>query len=253
MRKTNSARHYGNLNMSFISICKALYNSLDKSIGFFIFFFSIYSHAATPEQLTLIQKAAEDHVISVMPVPKNGTLVVKATNLDSRIKASECPTILATSSSSKGRATSNVTVLVECKEENWRVYVPVRVSMSLPLVTANRSLTRGEIINPSDLTISMIELNAYRRQGFDSEKNLIGAKLKRNIRLGDVIERGDICVVCRNEKVIIKAVKGELTITTKGTSLSDGSIGDQVRVKNDKSKRIIEGIVTGIAEITVYF
>jgi flagella basal body P-ring formation protein FlgA len=35
--------------------------------------------------------------------------------------------------------------------------------------------------------------------------------------------------------------------------LQDGSSGDQVRVKNDKSQRIIEGIVTGIAEITITF
>ena len=44
-----------------------------------------------------------------------------------------------------------------------------------------------------------------------------------------------------------------MTITTKGTALTDGSMGDQVRVKNDKSQRIIEGIVTNMSEVTVYF
>ncbi len=239
--------------MYFIYVCKALYNSLDKSIGLFIFFFSIFSYAATTEQIELIQKAAEDHVIQITQVPADGALVVVAANIDSRIKATTCPTLLSTSSTSKGRSTSNITVLVECKEDNWRVYVPVRTKLSLPLVTANRSLVRGEIIDKFDLTISMIELNSYRRQGFDAIKNVAGAKMKKNVRIGEVIERNDICVVCRNEKVIIKAFKGELTITTKGTALSDGSTGDQIRVKNDKSKRIIEGVVTGISEITVYF
>lgn len=239
--------------MYFIYKCKTLYNSLDKFIGFVVFFFSFISYAATTEQIGLIQKAAEDHVISIMQVPIDGALVVSAANIDSRIRATNCPTRLTTSSTSKGHSSSNITVLVECKEDAWRIYVPVRTKLSLPLVTANRSLVRGEIINKSDLTISMIELNSYRRQGFDAIKNVAGAKMKKNVRIGEVIERNDICVVCRNEKVIIKALKGELTITTKGTALSDGSTGDQIRVKNDKSKRIVEGVVTGIAEITVYF
>lgn len=239
--------------MHYISLYKTLYNSLDKSIGFFMFFFSIFSYAATPEQIEMIQNAAVDHVFSIVQVPEGGALVAKASTIDARIKATTCPTLLSTSSSSKGRPTSNITVLVECKEDRWRVYVPVRTTLSLPLVTATRSLARGEYIAKSDLTISMIELNSYRRQGFDSINYVQGAKMKKNVQIGEVIERGDICVVCRNEKVIIKAKKGELTITTKGTALSDGSAGEQVRVKNDKSKRIIEGVVTGIAEITVYF
>ncbi|GBL02103.1 flagella basal body P-ring formation protein FlgA [Vibrio harveyi] len=99
----------------------------------------------------------------------------------------------------------------------------------------------------------MIELQRFRKDGFTNFEQVVGAKLKRNVRLGDVVERNDVCVVCRNEKVTIRAVKGGMTITTQGTALQDGSSGDQVRVKNDKSQRIIEGIVTGIAEITITF
>lgn len=44
-------------------------------------------------------------------------------------------------------------------------------------------------------------------------------------------------MVCRNDSVIIKAVKGELSIITKGTALGDGALGDKVNVKNDKSIR----------------
>ncbi len=238
---------------------KTLYKASCGPNGFFISvlhflsLFSICAYGATAEQIELIQKAAEEYVVSVVPVPSNGALAAKAANIDPRIKATHCSGQLVASSNSKGRPTSNMTVLIECKEDDWRVYVPVRISMSLPLVTATRSLTRGEIIHDSDLVVSMIEMNSYRRQGFDSISAVAGAKLKRNVRVGDVVERGDICVVCRNEKVIVKAIKGELTITTKGTALSDGSNGDQVRVKNDKSSRIIEGVVTGVAEITVYF
>ena len=144
-------------------------------------------------------------------------------------------------------------MLVECPTDDWKVYVPVRISASVPMIVSTRQLGRGEIISASDVTTSMIELQRFRKDGFTTYDQVIGAKLKRNVRLGDVVERNDVCVVCRNEKVTIQAVKGGMTITTQGTALQDGSAGDQVRVKNDKSQRIIEGIVTGIAEITITF
>lgn len=243
----------GILNMHFNSKYKALYRNLYYSIGFFTIFFTLSCHAASIEQLEAVQKAAEAHVNNSLSVPDHGKLVAKAASLDSRLKISDCPAPLTTSSSSTSNSSSNMTVLVECPDKNWKVYVPVRITLSLPLVTAAHNLTRGELVQSSDLSVSMIEMRAFRRQGFSQPDQVTGAKLKKNIRAGEVLERNDICVVCRNEKVIIKAVKNEMMITTKGTALSDGSHGEQIKVINDKSKRVVEGIVTGIGEITVYF
>lgn len=99
------------------------------------------------------------------------------------------------------------------------------------MIVSTRQLGRGEIISASDVTTSMIELQRFRKDGFTNIEQVIGSKLKRNVRLGDVVERNDVCVVCRNEKVTIRAVKSGMTITTQGTALQDGSSGDQVRVK----------------------
>ncbi|MFS1425585.1 flagellar basal body P-ring formation chaperone FlgA [Shewanella sp. 10N.286.48.B5] len=207
--------------------------------------FSFFVQAATPEQIEMIQSAAEQHIHDTVEQPQGGELFVNSANVDSRIKATDCPVPLETSASTTTNTRSSITVLVQCIPDEWRVYVPVRLSMSVPLVTTTRSIARGEIVGQYDVTTDMISLNKFRRQGFTNPQQVIGAKRrKRTLRPGDVVERGDICVVCRNEKVIIQAVKGGMTITTKGTALTDGSMGDQVRVKNDKSQRIIEGIVT---------
>jgi flagella basal body P-ring formation protein FlgA len=216
-------------------------------------FFSVLTHAATPEQIENIQKAAQAHVLETIEQPLGGEIVATPGRIDSRIHATDCPSPLETSSSTTRNTSSNVTVLVECPEDNWRIYVPVRMSISMPLVTVTRPLSRGSLVEAHDVTMTMVDKNRARRGGFSDMNNVVGAKLKRNVKLGDVIERNDVCVVCRNEKVVIRAVKGEMTISTKGTALSDGANGDQVRVKNDKSQRIIEGIVTGVAEITVNF
>ncbi|WP_237483838.1 flagellar basal body P-ring formation chaperone FlgA [Vibrio hippocampi] len=219
----------------------------------YLIFFSAFTHAATIEQIENIQKAAEGHVLDTIDAPRGGEIVATASRLDTRVFATDCPTILQTSSSNTRHTSSNITVLVECPQDNWRIYVPVKLSISAPLVATTTSLSRGSIVGPQDVTLTMVEQRRFRRQGFTDLDQVIGSKLKKNLQIGDIIERNDVCVVCRNEKVVIKAVKGELAISTKGTALNDGASGDQVRVKNDKSQRIIEGIVTGVGEITVNF
>ncbi|UTZ21046.1 flagellar basal body P-ring formation chaperone FlgA [Vibrio campbellii] len=236
-----------------MTICRALFTKYAKSIGILLSMFSFFVHSATESQIEQIRTAAEQHILSTVEQPAGGNLSVNAANIDPRIKATDCPYPLDTSASSTSSRRSNINVLVECPADDWKVYVPVRISASVPMIVSTRQLGRGEIISASDVTTSMIELQRFRKDGFTTYGQVIGAKLKRNVRLGDVVERNDVCVVCRNEKVTIQAVKGGMTITTKGTALQDGSAGDQVRVKNDKSQRIIEGIVTGIAEITITF
>ena len=236
-----------------MTICRALFTKYAKSIGILLSMFSFFVHSATESQIEQIRTAAELHILSTVEQPAGGNLSVNAANIDPRIKATDCLEPLDTSASSTSSTRSNINVLVECPADDWKVYVPVRISASVPMIVSTRQLGRGEIISASDVTTSMIELQRFRKDGFTTYDQVIGAKLKRNVRLGDVVERNDVCVVCRNEKVTIQAAKGGMTITTQGTALQDGSAGDQVRVKNDKSQRIIEGIVTGIAEITITF
>lgn len=236
-----------------MTICRALFTKYAKFIGILLSMFSFFVHSATESQIEQIRTAAEQHILSTVEQPAGGKLTVNAANIDPRIKATDCPEPLETSASSTSSTRSNINVLVECLADNWKVYVPIRISASVPMIVSTRQLGRGEIISASDVTTSMIELQRFRKDGFTNFEQVVGAKLKRNVRLGDVVERNDVCVVCRNEKVTIRAVKGGMTITTQGTALQDGSSGDQVRVKNDKSQRIIEGIVTGIAEITITF
>ncbi|OXX72787.1 flagella basal body P-ring formation protein FlgA [Vibrio sp. V03_P4A6T147] len=200
-----------------------------------------------------MQQAAEQHVLETIEWPPSGELNVKAANIDDRIYATDCPTPLSTSSSSSNGSASNITVLVECIEDNWKIYVPVRLTISLPLVTVAVPISRGQQITQQDVLITMVDLHRFRRQGFSDINRIVGAKVKKNMRIGDVVEQDDICVVCRNENVMIQAVKQGMIITTKGTALSDGIFGEQIKVKNDKSNRIIDAQVTGIGEVTVQF
>lgn len=236
---------------------KANHNALKitvyQFIGILLIFFSFSATSATQSQIESIQQAAQNYILDTIEWPAGGTLEAKAANIDSRVFATDCPTTLLTSSSSTNSASSNITVMVECVDDDWRMYVPVRLTKTGPQVTLINPINKGQIIAQSDVTVTMVDLQRIRRQGFSSVNAVTGAKAKKNLRVGNVIRQNDICVVCRNETVTIKAVKSGMTITTKGTALSDGSHGEQIRVKNSKSNRIIEANVSGIAEVSVVF
>lgn len=233
--------------------CRAFYHFFYNSIGFLLFFFSLSTFSATLEQIEQIQQAAQNHVINTVDKPPGGELVVNAANIDERIFATDCPEELYTSSSSYNGSASNITVLVECPADGWRVYVPVRLTITVPMVTTANALSRGQIITERDVTISMVDLLRFRRQGFSSQGMVIGAKTQKNLQLGDVINHNDICVVCRNESVLIRAGSNGMNITTKGTALSDGNLGEQIKVKNERSNRIIDAQVIGMGEVAVRF
>ncbi|MDN2480550.1 flagellar basal body P-ring formation chaperone FlgA [Vibrio agarivorans] len=243
---------YSYRRASTIFMCRKSVNSIYIFIGLFVSFFSFFSQAATPEQIDAIKATAEEFVLDRVMPPESSNIEARAGNIDSRIFATDCYTGLIASSSNT-RSTSNMTVLVECPEDAWRIYVPVRIITTGPQVTALTSLARGHLITAADVTVSYIDVNRSRRQGFTDIDQVVGSKVKRSIRAGSTIERGDVCVVCRNEEVMIKAERNGMTISTKGTALSDGSIGEQIRVKNNKSNRIIDASVSGIGEVSVQF
>ncbi|MGT0148870.1 flagellar basal body P-ring formation chaperone FlgA [Vibrio metschnikovii] len=96
------------------------------------------------------------------------------------------------------------------------------------------------MITQNDITLSMVRsASLSTARIFLTEIMVIGAKTKRNLQLGDVINRNDICVVCRNESVLIRAVSNGMNITTRGTALSDGNLRRADKVKNDRSNRIM--------------
>ncbi|MUK40742.1 flagellar basal body P-ring formation protein FlgA [Aliivibrio fischeri] len=242
-------------NMMIIKKCdyRTTFYRLISIIGLFISFFSSNVHAATDEQLDAIKHAAESFLQSQIEVPQNGTLHIEAARIDSRIQATDCPAPLIASLPGRLNSSGNTSVLVECQPDDWKVYVPVKTELMMPLVTAISSLSRGHTISSSDLTLTMVNSRTYQRGGYINVDDLVGARIKRSVRAGETVEKNDICMVCRNDSVIIKAVKGELSIITKGTALGDGALGDKVNVKNDKSNRIVNGIVTSVGEISIRF
>lgn len=78
------------LHSHFITKCRAFCEIFYSFIGFLLFFFSLAANGATPEQLSMIKEAAENHVLSTVDMPAGGELLVNAANIDDRLFATDC-------------------------------------------------------------------------------------------------------------------------------------------------------------------
>ncbi|KLV11028.1 flagella basal body P-ring formation protein FlgA [Photobacterium ganghwense] len=232
---------------------KTLLRLLIFFIGLTSTFFSNFVLGSQQNILEQVQQTAEQFVTALIDPPDNGELHVQASPLDSRLRLSPCPTELEATVPGKQSLTGNVTVLVKCPAADWQVYVPVKTQLMLPRVVATKPLGRGMVITTDDLTIQMVDLRFQRGMIFERPAQIIGSKMKRNVKMGDTIQGNDICLVCRNDTVRINAGGSNLSIITEGVALSDGSLGEQVRVQNARSKKIINASVTAVGEVSVSY
>lgn len=222
-------------------------------IGGLLLSFSVNIYAASLSQQSLIQKTAADHIKQTLLRPDFGSIAVTAATLDTRLRFSPCTSALTATTPGKQTLSGNVTVLVRCDSENWQIYVPVSVQQTLPQVIATTHLGRGALLTAANLKVSMVEIRFQRGITFNEPRQIIGSKVKRSVKAGDVIQANDICLVCRNDSVLIRAGQTGLAIVTTGKALSDGAIGDEIRVQNSKSKRIIDGVITAVGEVSVKY
>jgi flagella basal body P-ring formation protein FlgA len=58
-------------------------------------------------------------------------------------------------------------------------------------------------------------------------------------------------LVKRGDAIVIAVRSGALTITAHGKALSDGAMGDRVRVINDATRRTLQAVVDGPARVKI--
>ncbi|ASM50788.1 flagella basal body P-ring formation protein FlgA [Pseudoalteromonas espejiana DSM 9414] len=120
-----------------------------------------------------------------------------------------------------------------------------------PVVVANANLARGEVITKSHLSVKMKPSQFVRVQYLDDPLMLIGSRSKRNIRSGMPVLLNQICMVCKGDAVNIYASIKGLRIKTTGIALEDGTLGEQVQIKNKKSGKILNARVDGVESVQV--
>lgn len=225
---------------------------MKKSIlSVLIFFASFCANAAPGQSLDLIKNKIEAYVLSELSTYAEGKIQVQADKLDPRLNLKACPEDkLELFNPYQTPMLSTNTMGIKCQEEenHWTLYVPIKISVLKTVLVAKRALVRGRRINSDDIYQVEMDTQKLKQGYFTDPRELIGLICKHdispdsplnpyNIELAKLVHRGD--------QVTIVASDDSLSVSMDGIAMSEGVLGESVKVKNLSSKRVIEAQVSG--------
>ncbi|MGL5121308.1 MAG: flagellar basal body P-ring formation chaperone FlgA, partial [Plesiomonas shigelloides] len=207
----------------------------------------------TYQEPSSITQAAESFVISQLPSENTLQHQVRVTPLDPRLKFERCATDLETTLPGRQTITSRATVLVRCPTQNWQVYVPVKILSVSPVVVSARAMRSDTVLQADDLNVVYKDVRQAQARIFDNVDELVGAKTIKPLNANAPISTAQICQVCKGDRVVLKAGKPGLSVVASGTALGNGTVGDTIQIRNSRSQRVINAVVSRVGEAVVTY
>jgi flagella basal body P-ring formation protein FlgA len=175
--------------------------------------------------------------------------------LDRRLRLAACPQALRAYLPPGGRTVGNTTVGIRCDGPRpWSLYVPVKIRVYREVLTTTRPLSRGERLTAGDLRLARRDITSLRGGYLADPTQALGKVVRRRLASDTVLSAAVVespIVVKRGQDVMLVSEAGSIRVQVKGKALMDGTSGDRIRVRNPRSKRIVEGTVVSAGVVRV--
>ncbi|MBN2976432.1 flagellar basal body P-ring formation chaperone FlgA [Pseudomonas lactucae] len=184
-----------------------------------------------------------------------GRYEIQVNPLDQRLRMPMCDKELTATLESPAQPIGRVTVRVRCDGASpWTVFVPAQVKLYRDVVVVARPLKRTSIIGFDDVVLRERDISQISQGYLTSLDQALGQKLTRPVVTDQVItlvhlEQAE--VIRKGDQVVISASSGALNVKMPGEALSNGSMSEQIRVKNLNSNRVIKARVTAPGQVEV--
>lgn len=211
--------------------------------------------AATTQSIESMQNAVQNFIESSLP--SEGHFQINSGQIDSRLQLPACDQALNIFTQSGQIKPGRNTVGISCPGNNsWTIYSTVLIKSFKNVVVLSKPLNRNERISAEHLTTETRDI-ATLAQGFIVDpQDVINKQATRSVSPGTALNTTHFTeptLIRRGEQVSIQSGKAGLLITTKGVAMMNGVRGQQIRVKNVASKRMIKATVVHPGVVTVYF
>ncbi len=198
-----------------------------------------------------IENFAKRQLTSSLSTSDDKKVSVQITKIDPRVRIKPCLSELSANipQNHNGR---NVNIEISCDDSTpWSIYIPSRVRIMAPIVVALSAIDKGSRLTSDNIGIRYVDEKRIRGEKIKNPNEIIGAKSQRTLSSGSTITRKNICVVCKGDSVTIEAISAVLNIKTTGIALSNGYIGDKIRVKNERSGKLVSARVSGLNTVKI--
>jgi flagella basal body P-ring formation protein FlgA len=120
------------------------------------------------------------------------------------------------------------------------------------MAVASRNLSRGDVIDRSDISIETINVSQLRQGYLETAANIMGQELRRPVTKGEVFRSAILdapMVIKRGDEVSIEMQVGSISVTSSGTAMANGRVGQRIRIRNSQSDRMVSAEVVSAGKV----
>ena len=131
--------------------------------------------------------------------------------------------------------------------ESVNTHISGRAYEAFDVPTLNRARRAGEVIEAGDIEWKRIRQSRIGRTVITDETLLIGMSIKRQITPGQPLRKSDVerpVIIKKGAQITLVYLSPGITLTAAGRSLSDGGVGDVIRIVNTQSNRTVQARVS---------
>ena len=211
-----------------------------------------FAGLADADTATDLRTAAEQAVRAQYGTAGSRVVIVP-TPLNARLHLAACDHPLQTRLPVRQGTPSRVAVSVSCAgTPGWTIQVPVQLQVFRNVLVTNHPLARGDILGPGDVHPEERDVARLGYGFIESLDQILGHSLGRPLIAGVALTPGDFngreTVHAGEEVQLVASVEG-IEVRTRGMALDGGDTGARLRVRNDNSGRVIQGVVVGEGQV----
>jgi flagella basal body P-ring formation protein FlgA len=140
------------------------------------------------------------------------------------------------------------------QDEPFMLAVTGRAIPNVNIPILSQRLSEGAIISEADIETLILPVNKVTPDTITSTRELVGKEVRRELGEGSMVRSRDIRpqqLVKRGRIVTMVIERGPLRVTAQGRAMGDGGAGDNVRVLNNISNRVIEGTILNDGTVAI--
>lgn len=145
------------------------------------------------------------------------------------------------------------TVEVSCPQ-GWRLFVPVKVRRSQPVVVLVRGVAAGEAIPADAVATEARDTSRIAGAALADVAQAAGQVARRTLPAGTVLSAGDLAaprLVRRGDAVALVSRRGGVEVRVSGRALGDAGENERVAVENLSTRRVLQGRVGPGGDVVV--
>lgn len=182
---------------------------------------------------------------------------ISVNRLDNRLKLEKCSVPLEAYSHATSIEAGILSIGVRCNgQQKWSLFNSAKLTFYQSVLTLKHSLRRNSLIRQDDIVIEKQSTTHLRRGYFTDYPQIANKLTTRHLQAGTILNPAHLTtqkLIKKGEQVTILASSPSFSIKMPGRALMDGGLGEQIRIKNNKSKKIIEGTVIKAGIVSVNY